>query len=346
MSRARRAWTPQEDQLLRDAVAKEDPGNPNPSKWHAIAQHVPDRTNKDCRKRWFAKMASDTIVKGGWSPEEDEKLLKAIELHGTKWSIVAQVVQTRNSDQCAKRWTDTLNPSIDRSHWSSEADATLIRAVNEHGKVWTKIVKTYFPGRTGLAAKNRYNSITRAHADGSGTRRRASAVPVNSTSTSSASSSVSPHTPMNELPPLNPGYGYQTSNYHHTLSATPPQQQPQQSPDGYRLMPMQYHDMQQHYPHPNSMSPQHQDILSRPYLPPPVNTSYRPPPTPMQMHYTHSGLHLDNMHPSHHHHHHPDAPLDAALLPPLRFSPSHSHSVSPINGIPGRSRSDSDRSDH
>lgn len=30
-----------------------------------------------------------------------------------------------------------------------------MQAVNEHGKVWTKIVKTHFPGRTGLAAKNR-----------------------------------------------------------------------------------------------------------------------------------------------------------------------------------------------
>lgn len=31
----------------------------------------------------------------------------------------------------------------------------LLKAVAEHGKVWTKIVKTYFPGRTGLSAKNR-----------------------------------------------------------------------------------------------------------------------------------------------------------------------------------------------
>ena len=57
--------------------------------------------------------------------------------------------------ECAKRWTDTLNPAIDRTTWTAAQDDLLIRAVNEHGKVWTKIVKTYFPGRTGLAAKNR-----------------------------------------------------------------------------------------------------------------------------------------------------------------------------------------------
>jgi hypothetical protein len=51
-------------------IITEDPDNANPSKWHAIAKHVPNRTNKDCRKRWFAKMASD-VVKGGWAPDED-----------------------------------------------------------------------------------------------------------------------------------------------------------------------------------------------------------------------------------------------------------------------------------
>ncbi|KIY71958.1 hypothetical protein CYLTODRAFT_78651 [Cylindrobasidium torrendii FP15055 ss-10] len=154
VARERRAWTAEEDQQLRDAVAKEDPNTQNPSKWHAIAKHVSERTNKDCRKRWFAKMASD-VVKGGWAPDEDERLVSAIDRHGTRWSIVSSLVGTRNSDQCAKRWTDTLNPAIDRTSWTPEADALLLDAVNEYGKLWTKIVKTFFPGRTGLAAKNR-----------------------------------------------------------------------------------------------------------------------------------------------------------------------------------------------
>jgi hypothetical protein len=129
VARERRSWTAKEDQLLRDAVQKgtpaprspaaadplpEDPENTNPSKWHAIAKHVPNRTNKDCRKRWFAKMAND-VVKGGWSPQEDEKLVKGIERYGTRsvrlcfslrplislssWSLVASVVQSRNSDR-------------------------------------------------------------------------------------------------------------------------------------------------------------------------------------------------------------------------------------------------------
>ncbi|KAL0574174.1 hypothetical protein V5O48_007783 [Marasmius crinis-equi] len=187
--RERRSWTAEEDQLLREAVNREDPGNPTPSKWHAISKHVPNRTNKDCRKRWFAKMASD-VVKGGWSPDEDERLVKAIEKY-----------------ECAKRWTDTLNPTIDRTSWTPEQDSMLINAVNEHGKLWTKIVKTYFPGRTGLSAKNRYNSITRFNRDSSRTRRRPSTVRRKSESVSSCSSSVSPVTPSAPIPDL-PGSLY------------------------------------------------------------------------------------------------------------------------------------------
>ncbi len=83
--------------LLLTIIA-EEPNTQHPSKWHAIAKHVPDRTNKDCRKRWFAKMASG-VVKGGWAPDEDERLVKAIERCGTRWSFVASLVGTRNSDR-------------------------------------------------------------------------------------------------------------------------------------------------------------------------------------------------------------------------------------------------------
>ncbi|KAK7438397.1 hypothetical protein VKT23_018010 [Stygiomarasmius scandens] len=157
-SRERRAWSTQEDRLLLEAVNKEDPGNPCPSRWSAIATHIPNRTNKDCRKRWFAHFATD-IIKGAWTPEEDSRLIEAMDKYGPKWSKIAAVVKTRNSDQCAKRWKDTLDPTIDRTNWSAEADETLMRAVQEHGRLWTKIVNLYFPGKTGLAAKNRYNSL-------------------------------------------------------------------------------------------------------------------------------------------------------------------------------------------
>jgi len=179
--------------MLRAAIKLEEPHTDRPSKWHSIARHVPGRTNKDCRKRWCATMAS-IVSKGGWSSEEDRKLLDAVEKHGTKWSVVASLVETRNSGQCAKRWQDTLNPTIDRSAWSTEEDAKLLDAVENMGTCWTSIVKSYFPGRTALAAKNRYSHLNRSSSS------KRSSSPSGSTASSTPSEDPSSPADLQDIP--------------------------------------------------------------------------------------------------------------------------------------------------
>jgi len=61
----------------------------------------------------------------------------------------------------------------------------LLDAVTTHGTSWTTIVKSYFPGRTALAAKNRYSHLSRS----SHPRRGSS--PSSSTSSSADASEVS-----------------------------------------------------------------------------------------------------------------------------------------------------------
>lgn len=58
--------------------------------------------------------------------------------------------------ECFKRWNDVLDPGIDRSPWTREEDRVLLVAIGKYGRSWKQIVDTYFPGRTGLDAKNRY----------------------------------------------------------------------------------------------------------------------------------------------------------------------------------------------
>ncbi|AEO65561.1 uncharacterized protein THITE_2045382, partial [Thermothielavioides terrestris NRRL 8126] len=123
--------------------------------WHRVASHLPGRTNKDCRKRWHFTLAN-TIRKGTWMRDEDERLVKAVEVYGTRWSKVAQAVGTRNGDQCSKRWYDCLDPRIDRSPWTPEEDEKLVTLVACHGRNWSDIVQRHFPNRPPISAKNRY----------------------------------------------------------------------------------------------------------------------------------------------------------------------------------------------
>ncbi|KAG7091106.1 hypothetical protein E1B28_010161 [Marasmius oreades] len=98
-------------------------------------------------------------TRGAWSSEEDRLLIQAVQTYGSKWSLVAGVVKTRSSTQCARRWSDTLDPRIDKSPWTPEQDQLLLQAVAKHGRTWANIAKMYFRGRTGLALKNRYTVI-------------------------------------------------------------------------------------------------------------------------------------------------------------------------------------------
>ncbi|KAL0072473.1 hypothetical protein AAF712_000236 [Marasmius tenuissimus] len=104
-------------------------------------------------------------TRGAWSPEEDRLLIQAVQTYGSRWSVVAGHVRTRSSTQCARRWSDTLDPRIDKSPWTPEQDQVLLQAVAQHGRSWANIAKTYFPGRTGLALKNRFTVIGKPRAE-------------------------------------------------------------------------------------------------------------------------------------------------------------------------------------
>ena len=48
--------------------------------WSSIADKLPKRTNKDCRKRW--SKVCEPVKKGAWSSVENERLRNAINQHG------------------------------------------------------------------------------------------------------------------------------------------------------------------------------------------------------------------------------------------------------------------------
>lgn len=97
--------------------------------------------------------------KGNWTKEEDEKLLKEIQLHGaSKWSTIAEYLgMNRNGKQCRERWFNHLNPNIKKGWWTPEEEKIIIETHNAFGNCWSKISKQ-LPGRPANLIKNHYNS--------------------------------------------------------------------------------------------------------------------------------------------------------------------------------------------
>ncbi|KKK20310.1 hypothetical protein ARAM_002430, partial [Aspergillus rambellii] len=161
MRRIRSNWTPREDAILRDLVHKELE-NSRPLLWRELAKHLPGRSNKDCRRRWWNSLAGGT-VKGPWSHEEHTRLIEGVCKHGTDWDQVAAVVGSRRAEQCSIRWAEVSTSDCNYPTWTTQEDERLLHAVLSYGTDWSTIAASHKPQRTIIALENRYLQLRLRH---------------------------------------------------------------------------------------------------------------------------------------------------------------------------------------
>ncbi|XP_075126585.1 myb-related protein A isoform X1 [Leptodactylus fuscus] len=94
-----------------------------------------------------------------WSKEEDEKLKKLVEQHGTDdWALVACHFMNRSDIQCQHRWQKVLNPELVKGPWTKEEDQRVIELVQKYGpKRWSLIAK-HLKGRIGKQCRERWHN--------------------------------------------------------------------------------------------------------------------------------------------------------------------------------------------
>lgn len=71
--------------------------------WKKIASFFKERSDVQCLHRW-QKVLNPTLIKGPWTKEEDEIVLKLVLRHGPKnWTFIAQNLPGRIGKQCRER---------------------------------------------------------------------------------------------------------------------------------------------------------------------------------------------------------------------------------------------------
>ncbi|XP_031222670.1 myb-related protein A isoform X3 [Mastomys coucha] len=94
-----------------------------------------------------------------WTRDEDDKLKKLVEQHGTDdWTLIASHLQNRSDFQCQHRWQKVLNPELIKGPWTKEEDQRVIELVQKYGpKRWSLIAK-HLKGRIGKQCRERWHN--------------------------------------------------------------------------------------------------------------------------------------------------------------------------------------------
>eukprot|EP00301_Raphidiophrys_heterophryoidea_P027638 c9748_g2_i2.p1 GENE.c9748_g2_i2~~c9748_g2_i2.p1 ORF type:complete len:579 (+),score=134.23 c9748_g2_i2:258-1994(+) len=95
-------WTEAEDELLRRLV-----NTHGPKKWSLMAFLLENKTGKQCRERWHNQLNPD-VLKGPWTKEEDDQVMKLVDKYGTKWACIARHVKGRTDNAIKNRYNSSL----------------------------------------------------------------------------------------------------------------------------------------------------------------------------------------------------------------------------------------------
>ncbi|KAL6528693.1 Transcription factor myb3r-5 [Orobanche minor] len=103
-------------------------------------------------------------AKGGWTPEEDDTLKKAVAaFRGKSWKKIAEFFPDRSEVQCLHRWQKVLNPELVKGPWTQEEDEKIRELVAKYGPTKWSVIARSLPGRIGKQCRERWHNHLNPH---------------------------------------------------------------------------------------------------------------------------------------------------------------------------------------
>ncbi|EKM80484.1 hypothetical protein AGABI1DRAFT_128158 [Agaricus bisporus var. burnettii JB137-S8] len=160
ITRPRHQWDTNADQKLLEAVEIFGTNN-----WNLVARHVsPYATTSQCQTR-YVRSLNPSIKHEPWTPEEDTRLQKAVDVFNNSWIDVAGVLPGRTNEQCRERWAEIgAATEGEKGPWSEVEDQQLLEAVKVLGKKWKMVSEKLGGRRTGPNCRLRYNRLMKRQA--------------------------------------------------------------------------------------------------------------------------------------------------------------------------------------
>lgn len=114
-------WTPLEDRQLQYAVEKYGIHD-----WVKISHFLPGRSNRQCRERYIMRLGIKDRKIAGWTPREDEELVRIAPMLKFKWVEIINHILRRNARQIAARYDLLERYKIEKILQSSKDFESLV----------------------------------------------------------------------------------------------------------------------------------------------------------------------------------------------------------------------------
>lgn len=108
-----------------------------------------------CKER-IDKLISSSI-KGTWTPEEDNLILKYHSKFGRNWSLIAKKIEGRNGKQVRERFVNYLEKKEElfKDEFTEKEDDLIIKYFDLYPHNWNEISKN-IPAKSAAQIKKRY----------------------------------------------------------------------------------------------------------------------------------------------------------------------------------------------